>query len=49
MYVVTWNNERLEEFEEQFEDIYEASCFIENLPDNAMLFYEDDVRVVRII
>lgn len=49
MYTVIWNNERLEEFEEQFEDLYEATCFMEDLPNNAMLFYEDDTRIRRII
>lgn len=49
MYIVVWNNERLEEFEESFEDIYEAECFMDDLPNNAMLFYEDDVRIRRII
>lgn len=49
MYVVMWNNERLEEFEESFEDLCDATYFMEDLPNNAMLFYEDDVRVIRII
>lgn len=49
MYVVTWNNENLEEFEESFEDILEAQYFMEDLPANAKLFYEDDVRVKHII
>ena len=49
MYIVIWNNERLEEFEESFEDILEAQYFMEDLPNNAKLFREDDVRVERII
>lgn len=49
MYVVMWNNERLEEFEEQFEDLMEAQTFMEDLPANAKLYYEDDVRVRRIV
>ena len=49
MYVVTWNNENWEEFEESFEDILEAQCFMEDLPANAMLFREEDGRVERII
>lgn len=49
MYTVVWNNERLEEFEESFEDLMEAQYFMEDLPSNAQLYYEDDVRVRRII
>jgi hypothetical protein len=49
MYTVVWNNERLEVFEESFEDIYEATCFMEDLPNNAQLYFEDEVRVERII
>lgn len=49
MFVVIWNNERLQEFEKSFEDLYEATCFMEDLPNNAQLYYEDDVRVKRII
>lgn len=49
MYIVVWNDERLQEFEESFEDIMEAQTFMEDLPNNAMLFYEDDVRIKRII
>ena len=49
MYVVVWNNERLEEFEESFEDILEAQTFMEDLPNNARLFREEDARVERII
>lgn len=49
MYIVLWNNERLKEFEEQFEDLMEAQTFMEDLPNNAQLYYEDDVRVRRII
>jgi hypothetical protein len=49
MYIVTWNNENLEEFEESFEDILEAQYFMEDLPNNAKLFRENDVRVERII
>lgn len=49
MWIVIWNNERLEVFEESFEDLSEAQTFMEDLPKNAMLFYEDDVRVKRII
>ena len=49
MYVVTWHDERWEEFEEQFEDLMEAQCFMEDLPNNAKLFREEDARVERII
>lgn len=49
MYIVVWNNERLEEFEESFEDLMEAQCFMEDLPANAKLFRESDARVERII
>lgn len=49
MYVVIWNDERLQEFEESFEDLSEAQTFMEDLPNNAKLYYEDDVRVRRII
>lgn len=49
MYVVMWNDERLEEYEESFEDIFEAECFMDDLPSNAMLFFVDDVRVRHII
>lgn len=49
MFVVMWNDERLEEYEESFEDLYEATCFMEDLPSNAQLYYEDNIRVVRII
>lgn len=44
MWVVTWNDERLEVFEEHFEDVHEAHNFIERLEDegiyNAKLFKE---------
>lgn len=51
MYTVIWNDERLEVYEKQFEDLEEAQSFIEieNLPGNVQLYYEDDVRVIRII
>jgi hypothetical protein len=49
MYVVIWCSERLEEFEEEFEDLMEAQFFMENLPENAKLFREEDTRVERII
>lgn len=51
MYVVIWHNERWEEFEEQFEDLMEAQTFIEieDLPSNVQIYYEDDVRVRRIV
>lgn len=44
MWIVTWNDERLEVYEECFEDAYEAHSFIEYLEDegihNARLFKE---------
>lgn len=44
MWVVVWNNERLEVFERYFEDVHEAHGFIELLEDdgihNAKLFKE---------
>lgn len=44
MWVVTWNDERLEVYEEHFEDIHKAHSFIEYLEDegihNARLFKE---------
>lgn len=49
MYIVIWNNERLEEFEEEFESLDEAQTFMEDLPDSAKLYYEDNVRVRYII
>jgi hypothetical protein len=49
MYIVIWRSERLEEFEEEFEDLDEAQTFMEDLPNSAQLYYEDDARVRRII
>lgn len=44
MWIVTWNDERLEVFEEHFEDVYEAYSFVEYLEDegvhNAKVFKE---------
>ena len=48
MWVVTWNDERLEMYEEHFEDVHEAHNFIEYLEDegihNARLFKETFIR-----
>lgn len=49
MYVVVWHDERWEEFEESFEDLMEAQAFMEDLPNSAQLYYENEIRVVRII
>lgn len=49
MYTVVWNNENWEEFEEQFDSLEEAQCFMEDLPASAQLYYEDDIRVRHII
>lgn len=49
MWIVIWNDERLQEFEESFEDLLEAQYFMEDLPNNAQLYYEDNARVRRII
>lgn len=47
MWIVVWNDERLQEFEESFENVREATYFMEDLPNNAQLYYEDDVQVKR--
>lgn len=49
MYIVIWNNENWEEFEEQFESLDEAQTFMEDLPNSAKLYYEDNVHVRYII